>query len=91
MTDKPEHGKAYPITPEFIESLHPRERVLVWVPSVKIYHKPTNGMWTFAHYEKDEYAKRPKPYWHMEYFSAIMSMRNNQPTHWMPAPGDVAP
>jgi hypothetical protein len=39
-------------------------------------------------YKKDEYAKKPKPYWQIWLFilNGKTESRNYEPTHWQPLP-----
>ena len=43
----------------------------------------------FWQWEPDEYALKPRPYWSHDlvHLAGRIMTRENQPTHWMPAPG----
>jgi hypothetical protein len=47
---------------------------------------PRLGVCCPAHWDNDQYAKKPRPYWtHWgERIWGITWVRNDQPTHWMP-------
>lgn len=49
---------------------------------------PRLGVCCPAHWDNDQYAKKPRPYWtHWgERIWGITWVRNDQPTHWMPLP-----
>ena len=58
-------------------------RIMVCIP--KTNH--TECIWTIAHWDGDEHAANPEPYWSMEYFSGMrIDSRNNQPAYCMPLP-----
>lgn len=41
----------------------------------------------FGKWDRDEYSKKPRPYWNHDLsFAGKTAVRANQPTHWMPVP-----
>jgi len=65
--------EALPITDEVKE----RRKVLVYIPSEKT--------WFIAVWWKDEYAKRPRPFWKIAGEDIVWSIRH-QPTHYAEFP-----
>jgi hypothetical protein len=42
---------------------------------------------SMAKWDTDQYATRPRPYWHrLDDMNRTTISRNNPPTHWMPLP-----
>jgi hypothetical protein len=81
-----EFWKPYPIDTipdEYKKAEHNRgPRVMLHIPATKY----RAGKWTFGNWDHDKYAKRPRPYWSLEFFYSITDSRANQPDMWMPIP-----
>lgn len=47
-----------------------------------------NGQWDVGRFDKEEFAKKPKPYWlgYYSHWNGVRWMRLHKPTHWMPLP-----
>ena len=47
---------------------------------------------SIAKWNKDEYAKKPRPYWRrVDDYGKVTISRDNPPTHWMPLPAAPKP
>ena len=47
---------------------------------------------SIAKWNKDEYAKKPRPYWRrVDDYGKVTTSRDNPPTHWMPLPAAPKP
>jgi hypothetical protein len=55
--------------------------ILVWPGFIVLLG---NTIPAVAHWQKDEYATKPRPYW--ERIRATGGDRSNPPTHWQPLP-----
>ena len=51
--------------------------IIVWPPTF-------NGVTSCAHWDSDQYAKKPRPYWYRFDAVSITASRCNPPTHWSP-------
>lgn len=48
--------------------------------------RPDGKRVEIAHYDKDQYAQKPKPYWRSNSNFGVIAERKNCPSHWMPIP-----
>lgn len=61
-----------------IETAPKNRSILLWFPGIY------NGMFSVGEWDKNEFAKKPRPYWscQLERIFGVQTIRDNQPTHW---------
>jgi hypothetical protein len=66
----------------------PKRTDIIKEPSVRLLLLTKSGRIVIGRYSPEQFAAKPRPYWILEGYYGVCEMRRDQPTHFMPLPGN---